>query len=122
MKVIDPLFLNELKEAFDDAIGNEKKLRELLHRISKIKLFDPACGSGNFLIIAYKELRRLEMQLLKELGGFTFSGIHLNNFFGIELDDFAHEIAKLSLWLAEHQMNVEFFNEFGRTNPTLPLQ
>ena len=122
MKVIEPLFLNDLKEAFEDAIGNEKKLKELLYRISKIKLFDPACGSGNFLIIAYKELRRLEMQILKELGGFTFSGIHLNNFFGIELDDFAHEIAKLSLWLAEHQMNVEFFNEFGRTNPTLPLQ
>lgn len=122
MKVIEPLFLNELKEVFEDAIGNEKKLKELLHRISKIKLFDPACGSGNFLIIAYKELRRLEMLILKELGGFAFSGIHLNNFYGIELDDFAHEIAKLSLWLAEHQMNVEFFNEFGRTNPTLPLQ
>lgn len=122
MKVIEPLFLNELKEAFEDAIGNEKKLKELLHRISKIKLFDPACGSGNFLIIAYKELRRLEMLILKELGGLALSGIHLNNFYGIELDDFAHEIAKLSLWLAEHQMNVEFFNEFGRTNPTLPLQ
>lgn len=122
MKVIEPLFLNELKEAFEDAIGNEKKLKELLHRISKIKLFDPACGSGNFLIIAYKELRRLEMLILKELGGLAFSGIHLNNFYGIELDDFAHEIAKLSLWLSEHQMNVEFFNEFGRTNPTLPLQ
>jgi hypothetical protein len=122
MKVIEPLFLNELKEAFEDAIGNEKKLKELLHRIAKIKLFDPACGSGNFLIIAYKELRRLEMLILKELGGFAYSGIHLNNFYGIELDDFAHEIAKLSLWLAEHQMNVEFFNEFGRTNPTLPLQ
>jgi type I restriction-modification system DNA methylase subunit len=122
MKVIEPLFLNELKEAYEDAIGNEKKLKELLHRISKIKLFDPACGSGNFLIIAYKELRRLEMFILKELGGFAFSGIHLNNFYGIELDDFAHEIAKLSLWLAEHQMNVEFFNQFGRTNPTLPLK
>ena len=122
MKVIEPLFLNELKEAFEDAIGNEKKLKVLLHRIAKIKIFDPACGSGNFLIIVYKELRRLEMLILKELGGFAFSGIHLNNFYGIELDDFAHEIAKLSLWLAEHQMNVEFFNEFGRTNPTLPLQ
>jgi hypothetical protein len=122
MKVIEPLFLNDLKEEFENASGNEKKLRELLHRITKIRLFDPACGSGNFLIIAYKELRRLEMLILKELGGFTFSGIHLNNFYGIELDDFAHEIAKLSLWLAEHQMNVEFFNEFGRTNPTLPLQ
>jgi type I restriction-modification system DNA methylase subunit len=122
MKVIEPLFLNDLNEEFENASGNEKKLKELLHRISKIKLFDPACGSGNFLIIAYKELRRLEMLILKELGGFAFSGIHLNNFYGIELDDFAHEIAKLSLWLAEHQMNVEFFNEFGRTNPTLPLQ
>jgi type I restriction-modification system DNA methylase subunit len=135
-KVIDPLFLNELKEAFEEAKGNEKKLRELLNRISKIKLFDPACGSGNFLIIAYKELRRLEMQIIKELsivkghlglgtlqlGNDLISAIHLNNFYGIELDDFAHEIAKLSLWLAEHQMNVEFFNEFGRTNPTLPLQ
>jgi len=122
MKVIEPLFLNELKEAFEEANGNKKKLKELLHRISKIKLFDPACGSGNFLIIAYKELRRLEMLILKELGGFAFSGIHLNNFYGIELDDFAHMIAKLSLWLAEHQMNVEFFNEFGRTKFALPLQ
>lgn len=122
MKVIEPLFLNDLKDAFEDAIGYEKKLKEVLHRISKIKLFDPACGSGNFLIIAYKELRRLEMLILKDLGSLAFSGIHLNNFYGIELDDFAHEIAKLSLWLAEHQMNVEFFNEFGRANPTLPLQ
>ena len=122
MKVIEPLFLNELKDEVDEADGNEKKLKESLNRISKIKLFDPACGSGNFLIIAYKELRRLEMHILKELGGLVFSGIHLNNFYGIELDDFAHEIAKLSLWLAEHQMNVEFFHEFGRTNPTLPLQ
>lgn len=136
MKVIEPLFLNELKETFEDANGNEKKLKELLLRISKIKLFDPACGSGNFLIIAYKELRRLEIDIIKalssiqgnlgsgklQLGNDITSSIHLNNFYGIELDDFAHEIAKLSLWLAEHQMNVEFFNEFGRTNPTLPLQ
>jgi type I restriction-modification system DNA methylase subunit len=122
MKVIEPLFLNDLKEEFQKVKGNEKKLRQLLHRIQHIKIFDPACGSGNFLIIAYKELRRLEMDILKEVGGMAFSGISLNNFYGIELDDFAHEIAKLSLWLAEHQMNVEFFNEFGRTNPTLPLQ
>lgn len=122
MKVIEPLFLNELKEAFEESKRNKKKLKELLNRISRIKLFDPACGSGNFLIIAYKELRRLEMRIIKELNEFAFTGIHLNNFYGIELDDFAHEIAKLSLWLAEHQMNVEFLNEFGKTNPTLPLQ
>lgn len=122
MKVIEPLFLNELYEAFEKAKGDKKKLNELLLRISNIKIFDPACGSGNFLIIAYKELRKLEMKILKELGILAFSNISLNNFYGIEIDDFAHEIAQLSLWLAEHQMNVEFFNQFGRTNPTLPLR
>lgn len=122
MKVIEPLFLNELYEAFEKAKGDKKKLNDLLIRISKIKIFDPACGSGNFLIIAYKELRKLEMKILKELGILAFSNISLNNFYGIEIDDFAHEIAQLSLWLAEHQMNVEFFNQFGRTNPTLPLR
>ena len=122
MKVIEPLFLNELYEAFEKAKGDKKKLNDLLIRISKIKIFDPACGSGNFLIIAYKELRKLEMKILKELGILAFSNISLSNFYGIEIDDFAHEIAQLSLWLAEHQMNVEFYNQFGRTNPTLPLR
>ena len=99
----------------------------MLQRIWKIKLFDPACGSGNFLIIAYKELRRLEMAIFKEIDRINqfhsnqFSGISLQNFFGIELDDFAHEVATLSLWLAEHQMNREFFAAFGRTKPALPL-
>lgn len=121
MKVIEPLFLNELKEQLEAASGNKKKLEELLKRIWRIKIFDPACGSGNFLIIAYKELRRLEMQIFKELGSFAFSEISLGNFYGIELDDFAHEVAILSLWLAEHQMNQEFLREFGRTRPALPL-
>jgi len=163
MKVIEPLFLNELKENFDAIKGVQEKRNELLKRLDtikisdpvcrsddftitdkelhkleteiqtkrqkllerlwKIKIFDPACGSGNFLIIAYKELRRLEMRIFKELGSsLPFSGISLRQFYGIELDDFAHEIAQLSLWLAEHQMNVEFFKEFGRTDPTLPLK
>lgn len=122
MKVIRPLFLDNLYEEFETAIGNPKKLRELLHRLHKIKIFDPACGSGNFLIIAYKELRRLEMEILKSLGEMALSGITLDQFYGIEFDDFAHELAQLSLWLAEHQMNVEFFKEFGRANPTLPLK
>lgn len=155
MKVIEPLFLNDLYEAFEKAEGNPKKLNELLHRLSKLKIFDPACGSGNFLIIAYKELRRLEIKIIQHLqalqkaaDGFKrrnepillfeipksqlelaasfqvelFSRIQLNQFYGIELDDFAHEIAQLSLWLAEHQMNVEFKKEFGQSNPTLPLK
>ncbi|MCM1986292.1 class I SAM-dependent DNA methyltransferase [Methanococcoides seepicolus] len=123
MKVIEPLFLNGLKEDFEKAKGNQKKRNELLKRLYSIKIFDPACGSGNFLIIAYKELRRLEMEIFKEQGSsLPISGISLGQFYGIELDDFAHEIAQLSLWLAEHQMNVDFFKEFGCTNPTLPLK
>jgi type I restriction-modification system DNA methylase subunit len=121
MKVIEPLFLNDLKEAFENARGNNNKLNQLLFRLKNIKIFDPACGSGNFLIIAYKELRRLEMEIFKEMGSLALSEISLNQFYGIELDDFAHEIAILALWLTKHQMNVEFFKEFGRTNPTLPL-
>lgn len=121
MKVIEPLFLNDLKEDFENARGNNNKLNQLLYRLKNIKIFDPACGSGNFLIIAYKELRRLEMEIFKEMGSLALSEISLNQFYGIELDDFAHEIAILALWLTKHQMNVEFFKEFGRTNPTLPL-
>ena len=129
MKVIEPLFLNELYEEFENAGSNTKKLNALLNRIHNLKIFDPACGSGNFLIIAYKELRILEMKIFKKLEALNygqisarFSNIQLSQFYGIEIDDFAGEIAKLALWLAEHQMNVEFFKEFGRTNPTLPLK
>lgn len=129
MRVIEPLFLNDLREAFEKSKeeaknkGNQKKLNELLHRLETIKIFDPACGSGNFLIIAYKELRKLEMEIYKERRQtMPYSLISLRQFYGIELDDFAHEIAQLSLWLAEHQMNVEFFKQFGCTNPTLPLK
>jgi hypothetical protein len=128
MKVIEPLFLDNLLEEFESAKGNLKKINELLKRIWHIKIFDPACGSGNFLIIAYKKMRALEMALFKEIDRINqtfsnqFTGISLDNFYGIELDDFAHEIAILSLWLAEHQMNQEFFKEFGRTRPALPLK
>lgn len=129
MKVIEPLFLNELYEEFEAATSTslvttvrEKKLHALLSRIWNLKIFDPACGSGNFLIIAYKELRKLEMKIFKALGSFAFSNINLGKFYGIEIDDFAHEVAILSLWLAEHQMNQLFLKEFGRTKPALPLQ
>lgn len=122
MKVIEPLFLNELQEEYQAAKGNKKKLEELLKRIWKIKIFDPACGSGNFLIIAYKKLRELEMDIFNELGTFAFSEIDLDSFYGIELDDFAHEVATLSLWLAEHQMNQVFKARFGDVKPALPLK
>jgi hypothetical protein len=122
MKVIEPLFLNDLYEELEKAGKSTKKLNALLYRIHHLKIFDPACGSGNFLIIAYKELRTLEMKIFKSDNRMALSGIQLSQFYGIEIDDFAGEIAKLALWLAEHQMNVAFFNEFGRTNPTLPLK
>lgn len=155
MKVIRPLFLDELYEEFEAAKNNPTALNKLLGRIANIRIFDPACGSGNFLIIAYKELRYLEIQILLQLKslqsnsptGFEekqqqlfgkqqlsladtkpqglqmelFSRIELNHFFGIELDDFAHEVAKLSLWLAQHQMNLEFNKLIGTKNNTLPL-
>jgi hypothetical protein len=121
MKVIEPLFLNDFYEEFDSSKGNPKKLLQLLNRLWNTKYFDPACGSGNFLIITYKELRKLEMKIFKDLNEMALSNITLNQFYGIELDDFAHEVAILSLWLAEHQMNQVFFNEFGRSKPALPL-
>jgi len=122
MKVIEPLFLNELYEVFEKAKGQKTKLNSLLNRLHNIKIFDPACGSGNFLIIAYKELRFLEMKILEELKILAMSEISLSQFYGIEIDDFAHEIAMLALWLAEHQMNVEFFKTFGEFIPSLPLK
>ena len=122
MKVINPLFLDELKEQFENSKGNIKKLNELHKRITNLKIFDPACGSGNFLIIAYKELRNLEMQIFKSANMLNMPSIKLSQFYGIELDDFAHEVAILSLWLAEHQMNQAFTKVFGNCTPTLPLK
>ena len=121
MKVMQPLFLDELHEEFEKAKGNSKKLNKLHLRLQNLKIFDPACGSGNFLIIAYKELRKLEMLIFKEGGLLISPEIKLTQFYGIELDDFAHEVAILSLWLAEHQMNVAFKKEFGIVPPALPL-
>ena len=121
-KVINPLFLDELKEVYENSKGNSKKLNELHKRITNLKIFDPACGSGNFLIIAYKELRKLEMDIFKSGEMLNMPSIKLSQFYGIELDDFAHEVAILSLWLAEHQMNQEFKKLFGNCTPTLPLK
>lgn len=127
MKVIRPLFLDELTEEFVRSRDNEKKLRGLLERLSNIKFFDPACGSGNFLIIAYKCVRGLEIEIwkrLRELGVslIPFSNITLTQFYGIELDEYACDTAKLSLWLAEHQINNQFYDELGVRAEALPLR
>lgn len=130
LKLIKPLFLDELYEEFENAT-TVKQLNALIQRISKIKFFDPACGSGNFLIITYKEIRLLEIKILQKITDlentptFKWTSINLSQFYGIEIDDFAHEIAILSLWLAEHQMNrvfEEMLFDYGKSKPILPLK
>lgn len=150
MKVISPLFLDDLTEEYDKLVERYDEIDQknitrttptkkeqaiisdidaLLERMSKITFLDPASGSGNFLIIAYKEMRRLEIKLLllKQkaiLRDFIpISQISLNQFSGIELDGFAHEVARLSLWIAEHQMNEEMVAKIPSANPVLlPLK
>lgn len=136
MKVIRPLFLDklkdELREILSSSYKNEtkiSKLKQLLSRIGRMKFFDPACGSGNFLIIAYKEMRRLEIEIYEEIIRLDqqimlFDPIvQLSQFYGIEIDDFAHEVAMLSLWISDHQMNTELNGKIPNfIRKTLPLQ
>lgn len=130
LKTIEPLFLDGLKAEFDAAYDAPRKLERLLARIGDIRVFDPACGSGNFLVIAYKELRRLEHAILERLAEldpkhqvlFANSVINVENFYGIEIDDFAVEVAILSLWIAKHQMNREFLEKFRVDLPLIPLK
>lgn len=130
-KLIKPLFLDELYEEFEKAQDSVKQLRELIIRVAKIKFFDPACGSGNFLIITYKEIRLLEIKILQRIIELEQSHllidsvISLDQFYGIEIDDFAHEVAILSLWLAEHQMNQYFEDQlvgFTEHKSIIPLK
>lgn len=131
LKLIKPLFLDELYEAYENAT-TINQLRKLINRIASIKFFDPACGSGNFLIITYKEIRLLEILILEKITDLEgnaptikWTEIQLSQFYGIEIDDFAHEMAILSLWLAEHQMNRVFEDvllDFGKSKAILPLK
>jgi len=130
LKLIKPLFLDELYEELEKA-STVKQLNALIQRISKIKFFDPACGSGNFLIITYKEIRLLEIKILQKITDletqptFKWTSVQLSQFYGIEIDDFAHEMAILSLWLAEHQMNrifEEMLFDYGKSKNILPLK
>lgn len=128
MRVIQPLFLDSLYAELEKSRKSEARLKGLLLRLQSLRIFDPACGSANFLIIAYKALRRLEMEVINALNEINaqsvmyYSGIRLTQFYGIEVDDFACEIGTLSLWLAEHQMNMEFKAQFGYSEAALPLR
>ncbi|MBK0383316.1 class I SAM-dependent DNA methyltransferase [Pedobacter sp. SD-b] len=134
-KLIEPLFLNALNKEFEKQHNSISGLNKLIARLGSIKFFDPACGSGNFLIITYKEIRLLEIEVIKRIAelsiqqGLTlpmqFTSIQLSQFYGIEIKDFAHEMAILSLWLAEHQMNKVFDDRLeglGQSKPILPLK
>jgi hypothetical protein len=145
LKVISGLFLEELKAELETARTNEQKLNALWEKIAAITLLDPACGCGNFLVIAYRELRRIETEIIRrlharddkrgalhadrharlDLGGVnleTISKLSIERMHGIEIDTFPAEVAKLSLWLMDHMMNMELGALFGKPLRKLPLR
>jgi hypothetical protein len=120
-KVLNPIILDELRAELEKAGANKSRLRDLLKRLGHIRVFDPACGSGNFLILAYKDLRAVEMEIFRRLGELPHTVVKLENFYGIEIDDFACQTARLGLWIVEYQVNEIFRREMGKAPPALPL-
>jgi type I restriction-modification system DNA methylase subunit len=138
-KLIRPLFLNELYAEFEKAKISTPKLQEFHQKLGTLKFFDPACGSGNFLIITYRELRELEIKVLEELlfikqkmrrevaanAGINVASlikVNVNQFYGIEIEEFASQIAQVGMWLIDHQMNLKVSEIFGQYFARLPLQ
>jgi hypothetical protein len=123
LKVLNPLFLDDLRTRLDEAGDNPRTLLNLRKRIAKIRVFDPACGSGNFLVIAYKEMRAIEAEVNRRRGEPDHrSEIPLTNFRGIELRDFPAEIARLSLVIAEYQCDVLYRGQKLALAEFLPLR
>jgi hypothetical protein len=122
LKVLNPLFLDDLRESLQEAGDNPRKLLNLRKRISKIRVFDPACGSGNFLVIAYKEMRQIESEINNRRNeSHLRSEIPLSNFRGIELREFATEIARLALIIAEYQCDELYRGQKDALADFLPL-
>lgn len=122
LKVLNPLFLDDLREKLEEAGDNSRKLLNLRNRMAKIRVFDPACGSGNFLVIAYKEMRSIEAEINKRRGEVERrTDIPLTNFRGIELRDFPAEVARLALIIAEYQCNVLYRGQKEALVEFLPL-
>lgn len=122
LKVLNPLFLNDLRAKLEEAGNNQRMLLNLRKRMARIRVFDPACGSGNFLVIAYKEMRSIEAEINKRRGEVNLpSGIPLTNFRGIELRDFPAEIARLALIIAEYQCDVLYLGQKLALMEFLPL-
>ena len=122
LKVLNPLFLDELRARLDEAGNNSRMLLNLRRRMSRIRVFDPACGSGNFLVIAYKEMRAIEADINRRRGELDRrSEIPLTNFRGIELREFPAEIARLALIIAEYQCDVLYRGQKEALAEFLPL-
>ena len=122
LKVLNPLFLDDLREQLEQAEDNARKLLNLRKRISNIRVFDPACGSGNFLVIAYKKMRAIDYEINKRRGETHLkSEIPLTNFRGIELRDFPAEVARLALIIAEYQCDVLYRGQKDALAEFLPL-
>ena len=132
LKVIKPLFLDDLREEFELIKHDKRKLAEFHKKLMRLKFLDPACGCGNFLIVAYRELRLLELDVLTMLidNGdqisldvvTTYCRVNVDQFYGIEVEDFPCQIAHVGMWLVDHQMNERVATHFGLNYARLPLR
>ncbi|WP_448673539.1 class I SAM-dependent DNA methyltransferase [Pseudoxanthomonas mexicana] len=129
LRVLNPLCMDDLRAELDTPKRTKASIRALYDKLPTLTFLDPACGCGNFLVIAYRELRRLEMEVIAELWGdqrgvldvSTLCRVNVHQFYGIEIDDAAAHIARVALWITDHQMNLEAAERFGTTRPTVPL-
>lgn len=129
LKLIEPLFLSDLKKEFSRINTSKKRLAAFHEKLSSLTFFDPACGCGNFLVVTYRELRLLELEVLKCLypGGqgvldvSMLIRVNVDQFYGIELEEFPAQIAQVALWLVDHQMNLKVSETFGMYFARLPL-
>ncbi len=134
LKLIGPLFMDDLRAEFAHIrglrTGRTQRLRAFHDRLAGLTFFDPACGCGNFLVIAYRELRRLELELLRELrtdgqlalDAADLSRVDVDQFFGIEIEEFPARIAETAMWMMDHLMNLELSEAFGGYRPRIPLK
>jgi hypothetical protein len=130
LKLIKPLFLDGLWEEFEKIKHNKNRLLEFHKKLRRLNFLDPACGCGNFLVIAYRELRLLELEVLRasrinmqgELNIHSLINLNVDQFFGIEIEEFPAQIAQVALWLMDHQMNLLVSEEFGLYFVRIPLQ
>ncbi|MFZ2397390.1 MAG: DNA methyltransferase [Smithella sp.] len=129
LKLIKPLFLDGLREEFEKVKHNKNRLLEFHKKLRMLNFLDPACGCGNFLVIAYRELRLLELEVLRaskiyqsELSIHRLINLNVDQFFGIEIEEFPAQIAQVALWLMDHQMNLLVSEEFGLYFARIPLE